>query len=616
MAQATNASIGANLSGLNYRTQDNDRYAAGLSLHSGTSRPSYAVAGTVWLDSTSAPNIHKLYDGTSDAILGVLDSTNHIYKPSGSALAVWGGTSTGAANVFAVTCSPIPTAYYAGMVITWLTHQAPTGACTINANAIGSKNLTKNGATALVGTEWASGAVVTGVYDGTQVQVIGVSGGGGTTALATQTINFGTGQTYTTLQAAMAYLLTQTIAVGATITLQGVAGTTVDTTANVWNHPQGSQVDIVGAAPVTLTYSSWGTQSGTTGAYVCTMNVVSTTGVAVNDLVLISAIYLNAKDTWVAGCWLITALTGTSITFTVTCPKPSMVVPTSNPSSQMVLKTIIGMGTTGGIKVTGFNTTLRLRDIGLTGSISAGAVAGLWLPSDSTSGNNNLIMSRSGMTTFNKTNLLVGDSGTNNPGQMQHNLSMGGGAQFPVCISNGGGNSALVALYASHVECNNFVISGPAGATSYLMWYGCHVDGQELCVCGSVGIAFIGGQINAPSGMFCQNNGFGIQSGRNTSLDISFGSACYNTGQGINVSDGVCTLNATGIAINNNGNYGIQTTTASILTGYVGGAMGTNANGDIYACNNDRINASGVTTLVTPSPAINTTGNLNAYICH
>jgi hypothetical protein len=45
------------------------------SLHSGSSRPSYAVAGQVWLDTTSSPWIIKIFDGSDDIAIGTVDAT-------------------------------------------------------------------------------------------------------------------------------------------------------------------------------------------------------------------------------------------------------------------------------------------------------------------------------------------------------------------------------------------------------------------------------------------------------------------------------------------------------------------------------------------------------------
>ena len=54
-----------------------------LSSNSGNQRPSYAVAGTKWLDTSTTPWLWKMYDGTSDITLGTVDSSTHLFTPAG-----------------------------------------------------------------------------------------------------------------------------------------------------------------------------------------------------------------------------------------------------------------------------------------------------------------------------------------------------------------------------------------------------------------------------------------------------------------------------------------------------------------------------------------------------
>ena len=64
----------ANQSFPDFRTDLNNSLSAINSMHSGTSRPSGAVAGTMWLDTTSAssPTI-KFFDGTDDISFATID---------------------------------------------------------------------------------------------------------------------------------------------------------------------------------------------------------------------------------------------------------------------------------------------------------------------------------------------------------------------------------------------------------------------------------------------------------------------------------------------------------------------------------------------------------------
>lgn len=54
----------------------------------GTSRPSYATAGTLWINNSANPWNVYIYDGTSDVSIGTLDPVTHQFSASG------GGTLT------------------------------------------------------------------------------------------------------------------------------------------------------------------------------------------------------------------------------------------------------------------------------------------------------------------------------------------------------------------------------------------------------------------------------------------------------------------------------------------------------------------------------------------
>lgn len=50
-----------------------------LTNHSGISRPSYAKAGTFWIDTSVTPWVLKQFTGSDDVILGTLDQTNLMF---------------------------------------------------------------------------------------------------------------------------------------------------------------------------------------------------------------------------------------------------------------------------------------------------------------------------------------------------------------------------------------------------------------------------------------------------------------------------------------------------------------------------------------------------------
>lgn len=83
--------------------------------------------------------------------------------------------STGSANAYAVTLTPAPAAYSAGMIVTFIANFTNTAAATVNVNALGAKSIfgmTAAGIAALSGNEIKTNQVVSLIYDGTQFQLI------------------------------------------------------------------------------------------------------------------------------------------------------------------------------------------------------------------------------------------------------------------------------------------------------------------------------------------------------------------------------------------------------------------------------------------------------------
>lgn len=54
--------------------------------HSGSSRPSYVVAGMTWLDTTADPAIWKYYDGAADIVIGYLHAASDLFMLADAAL--------------------------------------------------------------------------------------------------------------------------------------------------------------------------------------------------------------------------------------------------------------------------------------------------------------------------------------------------------------------------------------------------------------------------------------------------------------------------------------------------------------------------------------------------
>ena len=58
------------------REQENN-----LTSNSGIKRPSYAIAGTKWLDTSSEPWVLKMFTGSNDVVIGYIDKNKGTFKP-------------------------------------------------------------------------------------------------------------------------------------------------------------------------------------------------------------------------------------------------------------------------------------------------------------------------------------------------------------------------------------------------------------------------------------------------------------------------------------------------------------------------------------------------------
>lgn len=54
------------------------------SCHSGTSRPSYAVAGTLWIQTSATPWVVNVFDGSNDVSIGTIDATTDVFTLRGN----------------------------------------------------------------------------------------------------------------------------------------------------------------------------------------------------------------------------------------------------------------------------------------------------------------------------------------------------------------------------------------------------------------------------------------------------------------------------------------------------------------------------------------------------
>lgn len=91
------------------------------------------------------------------------------------ATGVYVGTVGGTADVITLTPSPAITAYAAGQFFSFIASGANTTNVTVAISGLAAKAITKDGSTALVAGDIASGALVGIRYDGTQFQLVSVA---------------------------------------------------------------------------------------------------------------------------------------------------------------------------------------------------------------------------------------------------------------------------------------------------------------------------------------------------------------------------------------------------------------------------------------------------------
>lgn len=78
----------------------------------------------------------------------------------------------GGTDAYAITLSPVITAYSAGQVFTFKANTANTGAATLNVNALGAITIKKNYNSDLADGDIKANQIVTVVYDGTNMQLV------------------------------------------------------------------------------------------------------------------------------------------------------------------------------------------------------------------------------------------------------------------------------------------------------------------------------------------------------------------------------------------------------------------------------------------------------------
>lgn len=173
MSQAS-PTIGANKSGLVYRQEDNDGKKALLSHHKGAAAPTYAEAGTLWLDDSATPWRLKLFDGSDWIVMGALHAASNSFLPYVGATALRlcaFAADTGSANACAVSPLPAPPQHQNGQMVVLMPAHDVTGATTLALGDLDVRDVVRDDGSALQAGDMRAGRVYVLVYNGTHFVV-------------------------------------------------------------------------------------------------------------------------------------------------------------------------------------------------------------------------------------------------------------------------------------------------------------------------------------------------------------------------------------------------------------------------------------------------------------
>ncbi len=185
--------IGPNKSGLTYRQEDNDGKQALLTHHKGPSAPTYAQAGTLWLDDAATPWLLKMYDGVDWICLSQINAGSNTVLPYAGVQASRGlhlHDDSGSLNAYAAALSPTVSSYTAGLTVLLKAAHTNTGACTLAIDGLSAVAVKMpDGGNAIAGALRANGIYLL-CYDGANFKLLNPSQAQTPAVLQTQTATY------------------------------------------------------------------------------------------------------------------------------------------------------------------------------------------------------------------------------------------------------------------------------------------------------------------------------------------------------------------------------------------------------------------------------------------
>jgi len=123
----------------------------------------------VYLDQSTSYDYKCVLKDSGGSVLKTWDNIPR------SRIPIWCGTAGGTADAITLTPSPEIASYVTGQTYRFLSGFANTGAVTVAISGLAAKSVKKQGATALAAGDIPASAIVDVTYDGSNLQVIGLS---------------------------------------------------------------------------------------------------------------------------------------------------------------------------------------------------------------------------------------------------------------------------------------------------------------------------------------------------------------------------------------------------------------------------------------------------------
>jgi hypothetical protein len=411
---------------------------------------------------------------------------------------------------------------------------------------------------------------------GSETLTISASGGAIT---ADTTLAVGSGQTYATLTAVMAYLSGYRIAPGCTVTIK-IHGEVTEPATVTWSHPDGNRIQIQGSsAPQTTSISAYGSVGGSSGGYTFQFNVANGALLAVGDWIGIHSVTGSSGYGYgqILGFHRVTAVSGNLANVLCTAYGPWVASTLTSGTVTIFKDRLKGAAGSGVIQV-------------LDGSVLK--IDGLAIVNNTGTSNGTMVAVNSGY--FVATNCGFGAYG---PGG-NYALYCQGSTSYAHLASRCWFSGSFWAWKGASIYCD-YAVGGGGGVVLY---------------------AQDGGIIRAYYAQVAGSNSYGMMAMTGGVISAAYAESYYcGYGTGVNVTaqyGGLIYMDAGKSLCHANNHAFMSSYGGSCITASNSISSVSGSGYDYYAYSLSTIRANPMAGGTSCSPAVNTVGNFNSYIAN